>query len=309
MLAYPLVQIKLFYVLLSILFNQKSILFIQREIFPRKVGPVRKFLLNKLFYKHKVVWDFDDNIVEMDEISLFEFKQLSKYSDSILVCNNFLMDLIDKEFHQKVNLIPTSDIACSKLDYEKISSFRISEYDKIIKLCWLGTFNNLKFLKNILPELEKSAELLRKEFNKELQLKIISDTGLDIECRHIKILNIKWTREGSIEELLDTHIGLMPLDSNKLTLGKCAFKAVQYIGFGIPVVASNVGFNKEVIIDKFNGYLIAENEAWTEKIISLSTIKELWLELSKNSRDQWIENFNTTDIFSKLKNHLGQNSK
>lgn len=309
MLAYPLVQIKLFFVLLSILFNQKSILFIQRELFPRKVGSIRKAILNRLFSKHNVIWDFDDNIFEMNEISSSEFESLSKNSSAIIVCNNFLRNLIDKEFHQKVSLIPTSDIACSVFDYEKTKIARVSDYEKIISLGWLGTFNNLKFLENILPDLENSAEILKRDFNKELQLKIISDTELDIECRHLKILNIKWTREGSIEELLDTHIGLMPLDNNKLTEGKCAFKAVQYIGFGIPVIASNVGFNKEVIVDSLNGYLISENESWVEKIISLSTNKELWLEFSKNSRKRWIENFNTNDILSKLKNHLGQNNK
>ena len=53
--------------------------------------------------------------------------------------------------------------------------------------------------------------------------------------------------------MLNSHIGLMPLIENEFTKGKCAFKAVQSIGCGLPVILSDVGMNKDVI-EKGNGF-------------------------------------------------------
>lgn len=302
--TYPLIQIKLIIYLTGLIFTPKSILFIQREVFPRKVGAIRKALLKKLLSNNKVIWDFDDNIVEMKEISDYEFDLLQKNSSTIFVCNDFLMSLIGKEFQNKVILFPTSDIKCNQFDVDKSNSTRLKDYDKIIKLSWVGTFNNLKFLENIVAELDKSAEILKNKFDKELELKIISDAGLETKCNYLKIINIKWTRQRVIEELYNTHIGLLPLDNNNLTKGKCAFKAIQYIGFGIPVIASNVGFNKEVIINNINGYLIDDNKDWINKIISLSTNVDLWKKFSNNSRARWLKDFNPYGILFQIKNIL-----
>jgi glycosyltransferase involved in cell wall biosynthesis len=306
--SYPLIQLKLSITLIELLFRQRSTLFIQREIFPRKVGVIRKALLNKLISKNKVIWDFDDNIIEMNEISQYEFDLLETKSSVIFVCNDFLMSLIDKEFQNKVMLLPTSDIACSQFYIDKSNSIRLKDYNKIIKLSWVGTFNNLKFLEDVVAELDESAEILKKKFDKELQLKIISDAALETKCNHLKIINIKWGRERVIEELFNTHIGLLPLDNNNLTKGKCAFKAVQYIGFGIPVIASNVGFNKEVIKNGENGYLIDDKKEWVTKVISLSTNTELWGKFSINSRSRWLKDFSAEDIISQIKIKLGQSN-
>ena len=40
----------------------------------------------------------------------------------------------------------------------------------------------------------------------------------------------------------------MPLVSDEKTLGKCAFKIIEYMGAGVPVIASPVGENNVVII-------------------------------------------------------------
>jgi glycosyltransferase involved in cell wall biosynthesis len=42
-------------------------------------------------------------------------------------------------------------------------------------------------------------------------------------------------------------IGLMPLANNPWTRGKCAYKALQYMAAGIPVVADDVGISARVI--------------------------------------------------------------
>jgi glycosyltransferase involved in cell wall biosynthesis len=304
-LTYPLVQFKLLTNLIYLLFTSGTTLFIQREIFPRKTGFIRSTILKKVLSNNKVIWDFDDNIVEMNEISHFEFLLLQKYSSTIFVCNDYLMSLIDNEFQNKIKLLPTSDSECNQFNLEKTNVSRLEDFDKVVKLIWVGTFNNLRFLEEILPALDESARLLKIKTDKELQLKVISDARLETKYENLKIINIEWRREKVIEEMLIAHIGLMPLPNNNLAKGKCAFKAVQYIGFGIPVIASNVGFNKEVIIENVNGYLTDNHLDWVNKVFALSTDIDLWQKFSTNARTKWVKDFNTDDILAQINNTLG----
>lgn len=304
-ITYSIVQLRLHITTFLMLFQKRSILFIQREIYPRRLGFIQKEVLKKLLNRNKIIWDIDDNITAINEISTSEFNLLSEKSTSIIVCHQFLKDGLDKKYHEKVLFLSTSDIECNNFNLDETNKQRLTAYPSIVKLGWLGTFNNLKFLEKILPYLEKSAEVLKKEFGKYLVLRIISDSYLEVNVNFLKINNVLWSREGAIEELKNIHIGLMPLEDNAITKGKCGFKAVQYMGFGIPVLASDVGFNREVIENGHSGYLITKDELWMDKIIELSSNEKRWLEFSKNARTKWLKDFNTDNIIKKMIEIIG----
>lgn len=304
-ITYPIVQVKLYLKTSLILFHPRSILFIQREIYPRRLGFIQKKALKRLLNRNKIIWDIDDNITALNEISKSEFNLLGEKSASIIVCHQFLKDCLDKKYLNKVVFLPTSDVECAEFDLESANQKRLNNFPKTVTLGWIGTFNNLRFLEKILIFLDKSAEVLQKEFGKDLMLRIVSDTYFEANLNFIKINNILWTRAGAIEELKNIHIGLMPLNDNEITKGKCAFKAVQYMGFGIPVIASDVGFNREVIEDDRCGYLIKNNRTWSEKIIELSTNENRWVQFSKNARSKWLKDFDTDDIVRRIIKIIG----
>ena len=52
-------------------------------------------------------------------------------------------------------------------------------------------------------------------------------------------------------------VGIMPLDDSPWSKGKCAYKLIQYMACKLPVIASPVGANKEVVAHGINGYLAA----------------------------------------------------
>jgi glycosyltransferase involved in cell wall biosynthesis len=72
-----------------------------------------------------------------------------------------------------------------------------------------------------------------------------------------------------IAELHSYDIGLMPLHNDQYTLGKCAFKALEYMAVGVPSVSSPVGFINEIVRDGVNGFLAETTGEWIEVLSRL----------------------------------------
>ncbi|MDK0799569.1 glycosyltransferase [Clostridium perfringens] len=277
-------------------YKDKKIIFIQREIFPRKIPIGLKFFFNKCIKSaNLLVWDFDDNILESKEISGIEWSLISENANKIIVTSDYLRNEISRKFRDKTILIPTTDNSILNLNLH-------NEYinnDKIT-LIWVGTYGNLKHLENILDEINKAALELRK-YNKIIILKVISNKNMEVNKKYeFDINNIKWDREGALKEIIESDIGLMPLISTKFTLGKAGFKAVQYIGCGIPAIVSDVGYNNKVILDGFNGFLIDDIEDWNKKIIKLSLDFNLRKKMKENALKHWNKNFNARMVSNEL---------
>jgi len=288
--------------LLRLAFSKEHyILFVQRELVPRKVpGFLAKLMEKSMRNAEKVVWDFDDNILESGEISTKEFDLLCKYSTSILVCNEFLKSTLPESVQRKVTLIPTTDRAAENLDLDAVNRKRLETFDSEIRLVWVGTAGNLTYLQKILPELDKAAALIKKS-GKQLQLRIVSNSTLEYDGVALNIENVKWTRSVADDELKNAHIGLMPLEENYYTPGKCAFKAVQYIGMGLPAIVSDVGFNRNVVEDGSNGVIVGSRTTWVNAVIRLSSDSKTWLSYSHNARQAWKEKFSSDAVLGVLR--------
>jgi len=84
---------------------------------------------------------------------------------------------------------------------------------------------------------------------------------------HLEIL--PWSEAKEAELIRGTDIGIMPLPDTPWTRGKCGYKLIQYMACGLPVVASPVGVNTEIVEHGVNGFLASCDAEWREALKTL----------------------------------------
>lgn len=73
---------------------------------------------------------------------------------------------------------------------------------------------------------------------------------------------IPWSEQTEVAELQKLDIGIMPLPDAPWERGKCGYKLIQYMALGLPVVASPVGVNRQIVQDGVNGFLASTPLEW-----------------------------------------------
>lgn len=71
-----------------------------------------------------------------------------------------------------------------------------------------------------------------------------------------------WSETSEAATIARMDIGIMPLLDSPWERGKCGYKIIQYMACGLPVVASPVGANMDIVHDGENGLLAADDDAW-----------------------------------------------
>jgi glycosyltransferase involved in cell wall biosynthesis len=219
----------------------------------------------------KIIFDLDDAVMFRSSSShrphsfsrRFKFRWMVKGSDAVIVGNGFLKEEVLKVDRQKkVFLISTS--IDTNLYWKKKEVAEVSE----IILGWIGTKGNLKYLKKLEPVFEK----LGQRFS-NLRLKIVSNDFYD--SSFIPVIKKPWKLEDENEDLISFDIGLMPLQDDLWSRGKCGLKIIQYLSVGVPVVCTPVGTNRDIVKDGQNGFWARDSQEWVDRIAKLISDPEL----------------------------------
>lgn len=133
---------------------------------------------------------------------------------------------------------------------------------KPVVIGWIGTPLNARYLAAI----ERSFRTIAA--TRPVELHVVGGSA-PASFAGLAVKNIVWDEATEIEAIRAFDIGIMPLDDTEWERGKCAYKLLQVMAAGRPVVASPVGANCTVIRDGINGYLADRPEAWTQALTAL----------------------------------------
>lgn len=232
-----------------------DVLIIEYELFPYFPAWFEKLIS---FFRIPYIVDYDDAIFHnYDRHSNLLIRTMLKdkidkvmrYSSYVIAGNSYLAERAEKAGAKLVQIIPTViDISRYNLkqSLEKNS-------DKII-IGWIGSPSTFKYVQQIASVLKEITE----KFDVEIQ--IVGATG-DLDFAD-NVKYIPWTEETEVDIISNFDIGIMPLPDNFWEKGKCSYKLIQYMGCKLPVIASPVGMNKEVVKENINGFLADTQNEW-----------------------------------------------
>lgn len=84
------------------------------------------------------------------------------------------------------------------------------------------------------------------------------------------ITHLPWSEQDEVAQIQAMDIGLMPLADTPWARGKCGYKILQYMACGLPVIASPVGVNAEIVRHGETGFLASSPAEWREAILRLA---------------------------------------
>lgn len=263
-----------------------SYIFVLREATP--IGPpVFEWICTHIL-KKKLIYDFDDAIwIEQASKSnaivkfvkaVWKVKHICKWAYKVSVGNRYLYDYASV-YNKHVVLNPTCVDTERKHNTLKDQSIRT---DNIV-IGWTGSFSTLEFLDEIVAVLQE----LEKKYHFSFLVIADQDPALPLKNYIFK----KWEEDTEIEDLLQCNIGLMPLIDSEFTKGKCGFKIIQFLSLGIPVVASPIGVNAQIIDEKVDGFLCQSKAEWFDALEKLLTDTELRTSMGKAGRQKIEEKY------------------
>jgi glycosyltransferase involved in cell wall biosynthesis len=79
-------------------------------------------------------------------------------------------------------------------------------------------------------------------------------------------------------------IGIMPLPDEPWARGKSGYKLIQYGACGLPVVASPVGVNAEIVVAGETGFTASNGRQWRDALTRLITDAKLRRQMGRAGR-------------------------
>lgn len=254
----------------------------------------------------RLVYDVEDNIMVGQDLpkdqnpnaiaSMFKGRGkapfLLRNADHVIASSPFLRDhCLERQGARACTYISSS------VDTTRFVPRRSAPEGKVT-IGWTGTFSSRIYLDALRPVFQQLAKRV------DFKLRVIGN--FDYELSGVDLEVIRWSAEREVEDLQALDIGVYPLPRGTWVMGKSGLKAIQYMAFGIPTVASNVGMTPLIIRHGENGLLVQTDEEWLENLECLVRNGELRRQLGDAARQDAVNKYSTAAITQEYRRVLQQ---
>jgi len=101
---------------------------------------------------------------------------------------------------------------------------------------------------------------------------------------HPLVDNRPWTEASEVARIHEMDVGIMPLTDTPWARGKSGYKLIQYMACGLPIIASPVGVNAEIVEHGINGFLATTDAEWVMALQTLLRDPELRTRMGREGR-------------------------
>ena len=245
-----------------------DLIWLHCELFPYLPGLIERFARAP---GKPIIFDYDDAIFhnyDLHRNPLIRRLLGSKLHTTLAgakmaLCGNAYLEIYARQHCAQTEIVPTivdTDVYCpTPLPSHGTAPPRVG---------WIGTPSTWnEYLAPMLPLLTQAAN------DKGGR---VAAMGAAKQARASSLLDLMaWSEAGEVPFLQNMDIGIMPLTDSPWARGKCGYKLIQYMACGLPVVASPVGVNKDIVEHGVNGFLAETDKEWRSAIETLLSDAEL----------------------------------
>lgn len=240
----------------SILARSKSFdaLWVEKELFPW-FPAVFESLLSRL--KIPYVVDYDDAVFhryDMHPASLIrallgrKIDHVMRHARLVIAGNEYLVERARKAGASRVEYLPSVVDVSQYVLTEPIPA-------PVFRVGWIGSPVTAPYLDLVREPLD--------QLSLESKVKLILIGAGNVQpFSNVPTEVLPWSEDSElrISELFD--VGIMPLVDGPFERGKCGYKLIQYMAGALPVIASPVGVNRQIVEPGINGFLADSAVDW-----------------------------------------------
>jgi glycosyltransferase involved in cell wall biosynthesis len=212
------------------------------------------------------VYDFDDAVFDDPSPARRALRTGDKCrrataaADVVIAGNDYLADWA-AQHNADVRMIPS---CVDPDDYRPKTDWSITGHAPSI--VWLGSPSTERYVAGVTPA------LLQAHRQTGATLTLISGprTNPALDQLNHMIRRVPWTLDSFAKVLAGADAAIAPLDGSKYSLGKCAYKLLQYAAAGLPMIGSPVGAN-ELALHRFDGLVARSTDEWIGGLSELLT--------------------------------------
>jgi glycosyltransferase involved in cell wall biosynthesis len=154
--------------------------------------------------------------------------------------------------------------------------------DGVFTIGWIGSPSTAAYLEHLADPLSVISS------EGEVRLVVIGAKAPHIAG--VDVVELEWREESEIARINTFDVGVMPLVDDEWSRGKCAFKLIQYMACGKPVIASAVGANNDVVTGDC-GFLASSSQEWVDALRLLRDNRAMAAEMGRAAREHVVTHY------------------
>lgn len=254
-------------------------IWVEKELLPMLPYGLERLLLGRV----PMVLDFDDAIFHNYDRSRHAWVRallgdkidaLMRRAHTVTVGNAYLGQRARQAGARRVEFLP-SVIDLGRYPAPGDQAPAAASEPGLLRIVWIGSPSTQPYLELVRRPLERLAARYR------VRLDVIGAPAP--QFAGLESRSLPWSEEAEFAQLSACDVGIMPLHDTPWEQGKCSFKLIQYMACGLPVVASAVGSNIDVVSPEL-GFLARSDDEWEQALAGLADSATLRTNMGRAGR-------------------------